>query len=148
MKHRHDLPLSLLAAIDDNPIEGRTRLQKLLFLIQKRAEREGDNSLEQKYDFVPYDYGPFAKEIYDDINKLAHRGLVEETAKELDDGVVKYNYKITEKGEAIAAERGLLDDLPQEIEAVINEFEDKELEEIIDYVYSKYPEYAENSIIR
>jgi len=148
MKNRHDLPLSLLAAIGDSSIEGRTRLQKLLFLIQKRAESDSESGIEQGYEFIAYDYGPFSKEIYDDIERLSRRGLIKEDPKKLDDGVIKYDYKLTEKGEAIAAERGLLDDLPEIFNEVIAEFGDEELDEIIDHVYSEYPEYAENSVLQ
>lgn len=148
MKNRHDLPLSLLAAIGDSSIEGRTRLQKLLFLIQKQAESDNEVEFEQSYEFIAYDYGPFSKEIYDDIERLSRRGLIEEDPQRLDDGVIKYNYKLTEKGKAIAAERGLLENLPDVFNNIISEFADEELDEIIDYVYSEYPEYAENSVLQ
>lgn len=148
MKHRHDLPLSLLAAIEEDSIEGRTRLQKLLFLIQKRIEQKKNAQLSQSYDFIAYDYGPFAKEIYDDIDTLVRRGLVDEDPKELDDGVIKYDYKLTKKGKQLVESRRLVDDSPQEVDAVVSEFADKELSDIIDYVYSQYPNYAENSVIR
>lgn len=147
MKHRRDLPLSLLAAMGEDSIEGRTRLQKLLFLIQKRVESDEVESLEQSYDFIAYDYGPFSKEIYEDIDQLAHRGLVREEKQRLDDGVIEYNYKLTEKGKAFVAERGL-EDVPDEFEAVIEQFGDENLNNIIDYVYSEYPDYTENSVLR
>lgn len=147
MNNRQDLPLSLIAAIEDDSIEGRTRLQKLLFLVQKKAESGSGEPIDNGYEFVAYDYGPFAKEIYDDIDRLIRRNIVSEVPKELDDGVIKYNYELTEKGEKIVEERDLLEDAPDEIKTVVEEFNDKELSEIIDFVYSQYPEYAENSLI-
>jgi len=60
---------------DGEPIEGRTRLQKLVFLMQKRLEEAGEDPLQSDdYEFIPYDYGPFSKELYDDLDETIARG--------------------------------------------------------------------------
>lgn len=148
MKHRQDLPLSLIAAVSGESIEGRTRLQKLIFLIQKRANKNKNSGIPDEYEFVPYDYGPFSKEIYDDIDKLVSRGLVEERPEKLDDGVITYNYTLTDKGREFVRENNLLASAPDELNAVASSFGDSELDDIIDFVYDNYPAYAENSLIR
>lgn len=147
MKDRKLLTLALLDSEDEQGLEGRTRLQKLLFLIQQRMDSRG-KSLDRGYNFVAYDYGPFSKEIYDDIESLIDRGLVAEGAKKLDDGVIKYDYELTEEGrEYVSDSSDELGDRLEIVEDVKDEFKGAELQEIIDYVYSKYPEYAENSVL-
>ena len=147
MNKRTLLPLALLAADDEQPIEGRTRLQKLLFLAQKHLEEQGEEP-ENSYEFVAYDYGPFSKEIYDDVDELEHRGLIEETPKEMDDGVIAYDFKLTEKGHQFIEENSLAEsEVLEALEKQKQEYWDTELQELIDDVYTEYPEYAEESVL-
>ncbi|MFB6177024.1 MAG: PadR family transcriptional regulator, partial [Halobaculum sp.] len=64
------LPLGLLAAADEETIEGITRFQKLVFLAQR------EQSVESLYDFEAADYGPFSKELYDDLDKLVAKDFL------------------------------------------------------------------------
>ena len=54
------------------------RVMKGLFVV---AQELSDKLLpaEGKYDFMPYDYGPFSKKIYDDLDRLRVMGLVTAT---------------------------------------------------------------------
>jgi len=149
MKRRHLLPLMLLSANEGEPVKGRTRLQKLIFLIQQRLEEEG-STVEWGYHFRPYDYGPFAKGIYDDIEQLHRRGYVTEKEDRLDqdDDVIQYDYALTDEGrEALRqyATQEELSNLQEMTEQVKGRFNSIHLQELIDYVYTEYPEYAENS---
>lgn len=149
MRRRHLLPLVLLGVEDEEPVEGRTRLQKLMFLIQKRLEEQGEQ-LSWGYQFRPYDYGPFAKELYDDLDRLRRRDFVAEREQRLDDDVIQYDYVLTPKGEKCIRERlgePHLEGLAETAEAVKDDFNDIPLQQLIDYVYSEYPEYAENSVL-
>ncbi|QIO25564.1 type II toxin-antitoxin system antitoxin SocA domain-containing protein [Haloarcula sp. JP-L23] len=147
MKDRTLLTLALLDAQNESGIEGRTRLQKLLFLIQQRLDQR-EESFDKGYDFVAYDYGPFSKEIYQDIDYLIERGFLAEHARKLDDGIIKYEYNLTEKGEDYIEESfPELGERHEVVQDVTNEFANEELQNIIDYVYSRYPEYAENSVL-
>lgn len=47
-----------------NTIKGRTRLQKLLFLLKNK------NQLDIDYNFIPYHYGPYSQDLQLDINLL------------------------------------------------------------------------------
>lgn len=149
MRRRQLLPLALLEVEDEKPVEGRTRLQKLMFLTQKRLDERG-SQIDWGYPFLPYDYGPFAKELYDDLDWLRHRGLIKERERRLDDDVIQYDYILTSEGREVAKER--LEDegmsqLKETFEAVKKEFNDIPLQQLIDHVYSEYPEYAENSVL-
>lgn len=149
MKRRHLLPLLLLNANEGESVKGRTRLQKLIFLIQQRLEEEGD-TVEWGYHFRPYDYGPFAKGIYDDIEQLHRRGFVIEKEDRLDqeDDVIQYDYELTDEGKKALwqyAGRETLSEVKGMTEQVKEQFNSIHLQELIDYVYTEYPEYAENS---
>lgn len=149
MRRRQLLPLVLLGAEDEEPVEGRTRLQKLMFLIQKRMEEQGD-PLDWGYPFRAYDYGPFAKELYDDLDQLRRRGFVEERERQLDDDVIQYDYVLTPKGREFVRkelEGRRPDGLAETAEAIKDDFNDVPLQQLIDYVYTEYPEYAENSVL-
>lgn len=149
MRRRQLLPLVLLGAEDEEPVEGRTRLQKLMFLIQKRMEEQGD-PLDWAYPFRAYDYGPFAKELYDDLDRLRRRGLVEERERHLDDDVIQYDYVLTPKGREFVREElegRRPDGLAKTAEAIKHDFNDVPLQQLIDYVYTEFPEYAENSVL-
>ena len=149
MKRRHLLPLLFLLIEEEEAVEGRTRLQKLLFLTQKELEDQGD-PIEWGYPFRPYDYGPFAKELYSDLDQLRRRGFVEEREQYFDDNVIQYDYILTKNGrEYINEELGKESStkLIETAKDVKKEFNDIPLRRLIDYVYSEYPEYAENSIL-
>ncbi len=71
MTRKEWLLLVLEAAEGENltPVQ----LQKSLFLVGKLlgAEKEGGF-----YEFIPYDYGPFAKDVYSDAESLEREQLV------------------------------------------------------------------------
>ena len=50
------------------------QLQKLLFLLDKRAAAELSGP---HFNFKPYHYGPFDKAVYDELDVLEQHGLVE-----------------------------------------------------------------------
>lgn len=148
--HRKLLPLALMYAGDGEPIEGRTRLQKLVFLMQKRLEEAGEDPLQtDDYEFIPYDYGPFSKELYDDIDKTMARGMVEGREEDLGEDKVKYDYEIQEDGEQWVRDQLAKEEAQRVLrlaEEIKDEYGDVYLSDLIDEVYSRYPKYAENSI--
>ena len=148
--HRKLLPLALMYAGEGKPIEGRTRLQKLVFLMQKQLEEADEDPLESgDYEFVAYDYGPFSKELYDDLDESMERDMVDSETEPVDEDKDKYVYEIRDNGEQWV-ETQLSKEEAQRIlelaEDIKEEYGDIYLSELIDEVYSRYPEYAQNSI--
>ena len=148
--HRKLLPLALMYAGDGEPIEGRTRLQKLVFLMQKQLEETGENPLQsQNYEFIAYDYGPFSKELYEDLDATIERNMVESEQESIGEDKDKYVYEIKTDGEQWV-ENQLSKEAAQRIltlaEEIKEEYGSVYLSDLIDEVYSQYPEYAENSI--
>lgn len=138
-------------ANDEEPIEGRTRLQKMVFLMQKELEkRDQSGAVELEYDFIPYDYGPFSKELYDDLDTMIDQEFVDDTEEPLRSGKVKYIYEIEDNGEELVdseAEKWEdIDAIMQLAQEIKQEYNDMLLSELIEYVYSEYPDYAERSV--
>lgn len=130
---------------DQEEIQGRTRFQKMVFLLQQEL---GEIEF---YHFQAYDYGPFSKGLYDDLDDLIDRGLVEETRDEFDEDKVYYEYQLTDQGreliEGLSEQEGA-EDILELSEQLKREINSEELSEVLDRVYEEYPEYAENSVLR
>ncbi len=95
----------------------KIQLVKLLFLASQ------DNLL---YDFVPYRYGPFSFQLYTDISHLERDGYLLET-----------NTMVT----SLNRESPLPDrSIQRAIDQVVRQFGDKAERELIDHIYSHYPE--------
>lgn len=154
------------------PIRGRTRLMKMIFLfdkeIRKRFHKEiiNDDALPK---FVPYDFGPFSAEVYSDLEFLKDLGFI--SMKKTQDEVSEeaYIYALyddvsTEDIGSNVEEEFLLTVLGKKfVEAdkagrltkdqwnVIDEFKSRctaaSLKSLLKYVYTKYPEMAEESKI-
>lgn len=149
--HRKLLPLALMYANDRQPIEGRTRLQKMVFLLQKELEKSDRKGvMGERYEFIPYDYGPFSKELYDDLDELIDDQFVDDEEEELQSGKVKYIYEIEEEGQELVNSQSVE---WEEVRAVLEfareikeEYNEMLLSELIELVYSDYPDYAEKSV--
>lgn len=148
--HRKILPMALLDASDAGQIEGRTRLQKLVFLMEQELDEVPTASLDDSdYNFIPYDYGPFSKELYDDLDSLEEAGLIEVEEEPMADGKLKYVYHLTEKGQSWVQNQltdSSADKAHSLAEGLASEYNDMLLSDLIDEVYAEYPEYAENSV--
>lgn len=149
--HRKLLPLALMYANDGEPIEGRTRMQKMVFLMQKELEkRDHSGAVGLEYDFIPYDYGPFSKELYDDLDAMIEQEFVDDTEEPLQSGKVKYIYEIEADGEKLvdseAEKWNDVDAIMQLAQEIKQEYNDVLLSELIEHVYSEYPDYAERSV--
>lgn len=139
-----DWLLLLLALQDaDFPLDP-VRMQKGMFLLSREAELDPDES----YRFVAYDYGPFATEIYEDIEALVAEDLV--TGEHVP-GYTWRRYSTTPAGVARAHE--LVAELsPEQQEALRYLHSAKRdvlklgFQELLRYVYSRYPEFRERSV--
>ena len=142
------LPLAILKADDEGGVDGRTHMQKLVFLMQEESD-DAASRLPDIYTYVPYDYGPFARELYDDLDRLKAKEVIEEGPIEMADSTIEYDYRLGEDADEY------LRDIPdQKLERTLeiarrikSGFNDEELPSLINYVYNEYPEYAENSVL-
>lgn len=135
---------------DRESVEGRTRFQKITFILQQQAKFFKD-----RYDFVPHDYGPYSPELQTDIDDLIAKKLMEEVRHTVEEGKIKYVYQITDKG--IVTVKSILDDTALEKKfkfslivdiatAIKNDLNKKHLPSLLADIYEKYPDYARFSI--
>jgi len=160
------------------PVEGRTRFVKMAFLFDKELKKffHKINDVEVELpEFFAWHYGPFSKELFNDLEFLRNRGYVEvqtgkgapssaELAEYMDwiedvyDGIDEYEYTSElfylseEKGIPKAIE--LWNNLNQQQQELLISFKSKlvnaPLRAIIEYVYKKYKDhgYIDESVIK
>ena len=117
-----------------------TALMKYAFLLQMEG-----NGQRRLYNFVPYHYGPFAKELYADLGKLQEEGLVN-VDNDTDEEKTRIALSDPDRAEAILTE--LPDDLKEDIGVVLDAYGDLEHNTLLKTVYEKYPAYAKKSRVR
>jgi len=114
-----------------------TALMKYAFLFQMEG-----NGRRQFYQFVPYHYGPFAKEIYDDLERLKADGLVS-VDNDTDEDKTRITLADPARTDAVLAD--LPDDLKEDVAAIIDAYGDFDHNALLKTVYEKYPAYAKKS---
>jgi hypothetical protein len=164
-----DLVLLLLAAPGSSDaasgrIDGITRLEKLLYL----ADRESNlpRQVDEPLQFVPYNYGPFSKAVYEAVDLLAEmrppllrevravdgQTIDNETEAGLGTGTTEYverRFILTEEGRLVsnllAGEHPEVMDLLTDVK---KRYGGMTLNQLVHYVYTRYPEDTVNSVIR
>lgn len=156
------------------PIHGKTRLMKMVFLFDKEIRRKfnlqeqiPDSALP---DFEAYDFGPFSGKIYEDLEFLVEMGLVDASSVDddlLEDERLEYEYwqakggsdewsfptafSLTELGREFVESR-LRSRLSPEQWEVLEKFKARctsaSLAALLKYVYTRYPETTKRSTIR
>ncbi len=118
-----------------------TALMKYAFLVQM----EGNAARRRLYHFVPYHYGPFAKELYADLQALQDEGLVR---VESDPDEDKTRIVLIDPAKAQEALGELPDDLKEDAATIIDTYGDLDHNALLRVVYEKYPAYARKSRLK
>lgn len=164
-----DLVLMLLAAPTNvasarGRVNGITRLEKLLYLVEK--ETSVADSVEGGHlRFTAYNYGPFSKDVYEAVELLEESGLLTEerivdgqtidsmedvtvTGAVEADEYVERRFVLTEHGHLVA---NLLSQhhpgVAKQLTAIKDQYAERSLSGLIRYVYKTYPDSAKNSVI-
>lgn len=130
----------LLLAIGDyiEPIQ----LQKTLF----KFAREAPVPINQRYGFVPHNWGPMAKQVYPDLERLQAEGLVE--VKPTGEGWS--GYSLTAEG--LDSALRFRNEAPSELVEAIDEKRawvlDRPFRRLLRDVYGQYPEMAKKSLFK
>lgn len=157
------------------PIVGKTRLVKMVFLFKKEVIRKYnlDVPIAESAipDFEAYSFGPFSGKVYEDLEFLVDMGLVDVAGSDeeelLEDEKREYEYWQAKGGseDHPFQERFFLTDLgiqfvdsrlkgslSTEQWRVIDDFKKRctsaPLRALLKYVYSRYPEMTKKSTIR
>jgi len=90
---RSALILSALRAV--TPFQGRTKVQKILYL----GNLCGWNTI---HDYRYYNYGPYSDSVATELDNFRKNGWVEERPFETNDGKLSYSYSLTRQGQKVA----------------------------------------------
>lgn len=118
------------------------QVQKLFFLLDKNvAEQTGG----RHFDFEPYDYGPFDKDVYLELETLEEKGLVE-ILKTYSHG--SRIYKLTDEGLKVGSENfnEFSKPVQQYICAVVEFVHSLSFAQLVSAIYEAYPEMRVNSV--
>jgi type I restriction enzyme S subunit len=118
-----------------------TALMKYVFLLQM----EGNGRLSRLYHFVPYHYGPFAKELYTELQALQSEGLVRVENDAEED---KTRITVIDPAKTDEALTNLPDDLKEQVATIIDTYGDLDHKALLETVYEKYPSYARRSRLK
>jgi len=143
-------------------IRGLTRLEKLLFLLEK----ERHFSIEG-YHFEADRFGPLEMKVYDDLETLEQMGFITKQSaetfdtieykdiqfhdsKEYDIKIKPEKYLLTLKGQILAKKifNSLTKSEREAFNEIILKFNTLTLTEILRYIYTKFEEFARNSQIK
>jgi type I restriction enzyme S subunit len=116
-----------------------TALMKYVFLFQMEA-----TARRRLYHFIPYHYGPFAKELYSDLESLRQQGFI--TIDNGDD--VRTRITITSSGELEAIFSDLPEDIQEDVAAIVEAYGGLSHSDLLQEVYEKYPAYAQKSRLK
>jgi len=127
------IKLLLYTAKEENTEVTATKLQKVFFLLEK------EKGVKLGLDFIPFFFGAFSEKLQDYINKLIELGDVEVEGEEVRDPItdVIIGYK---KRYILKCEFKPEGD-EKEVMEFFREWVRKSRDEIMNYVYKKYPEY-------
>lgn len=139
-------------------------------------KKEGLDS-ENLPNFIAYNFGPFSKDVYeqvelfkgikfiqvtninaneemaevDDLEETAYTDEMENRGYALNSDGKYYKYQILSTGERYVVEK-IKQNISDKQEAILSAFKSKitslSPKQILKYVYTKYPDYAENSLIK
>lgn len=130
-------------------IRGRTRFMKLLFLLKFKFGLKKGNS----FKFKPWIYGPYSKDVAQDLRELREDGLIFETPEsyrrsEFREEEILYIYTLTPEGAKLTQEllvkishNGL-----KELEN-LRPFNEMTLDKLLEYIYYNYPKFVTHSAI-
>jgi hypothetical protein len=141
--NRRDLVLAVLASSEGRPYTP-AQLQKAVFLISRNLPRLFDGP---GFKFVPYDYGPFDSDVYQEAENLRRAG----DAIIAPSDVGRWStYAASEAG--VTRGRGLLARLDEPARQYLQKVSDwvrsQSFSSLVKSIYDAYPEMRANSIFR
>lgn len=133
------IPLQIISQAGKEPLRGKIRLQKLVFLTQDKSKRKFD------YDFEPAPLGPLSEDLNTSIATMKELGFIEEAVEMTFSGNDVYCYNITESGLdflKFGTKSGiLLPEIKKAAESVFKEYGRMPYVQLLDFVHDEFPEY-------
>jgi uncharacterized protein YwgA len=141
---RTDLLLVVLALAERRSFTP-VQIQKAMFLASDKVPDAFDS--DSRYDFQPYDYGPFDRQVYSDVEGLALQGLAEINQEP---GTRWRNYAATEHGitEGRRLATWLTRDQREMLERIVILVRSLSFNDLVSAIYRAYPHMRERSVFR
>lgn len=137
------IPLAVLYTQGRSSIDGATRFQKLVFLAQQEGE------VPDRYSYHADKFGPFSPQLHADLDELADRGLLQRTEQTNEVGNTKHIYTITPEGiqliKKVLKKGEAMSTIFSSIQDIKAQYNKDPLQDLLQYVYQKYPAYATES---
>jgi uncharacterized protein (DUF488 family) len=130
MLNRQKILLLMLEAAG-RPVQ-RVELMKWSFLLRHETHAAGGPSF---YDFVPYRLGPFSFSLYQEIGRLQELSYVQSDGEQ----AWSLNPELSEPASEVNGS------LKAEVRCLVSKFNRYSSNELLDYVYNRYPAFTVNS---
>jgi|ERR1700741_3861425 uncharacterized protein len=141
---REEIALVVLALADGRPFTP-VQVQKSLFLASDKVASAFRS--DSRYDFQPYDYGPFDRQVYLDVEGLERQGLAQVNHQP---GSRWRTYAATEHG--VAEGRRLAGQLTGEqrdiLGTIVNLVRSLSFNDLVSAIYRAYPSMRERSVFQ
>jgi uncharacterized protein len=139
---RSEMVLAALAAGGQNATFTPVQVQKLFFLLDKEASHLVGGPY---FQFAPYDYGPFDRSVYDELDRLAKNALT------LIQSTGRYRvYGLSPEGfqEGSKALNQLSENAKSYVVSVAGWVRQLSFEQLVAAIYNRYPDMKVNSVFR
>jgi len=94
----HDVGIILLIIKHLGEVKGRTRLQKITYLLKEKY------GFSLSYKFMPYYYGPYADDMQNTIDTLSRLDIIKVETVFFSEGRFLYVHTLTEEGKRLSNE--------------------------------------------
>lgn len=141
--NRDDYVLASMAMAGRDPLSP-VQVQKYFFLMDQNVPKGVGGT---HFNFQAYDYGPFDKAVYEVLNELRGRGLIE-IVGDTWHGIRRY--RLTEAGFRAAEESmeqlpGAVQDYARDVVAWMRPLS---FTQLVSAIYAEYPDMQANSVFR
>lgn len=141
--NKKEIVLAVMASVKDaaySPVQ----IQKLLFLADKKIPKHLGGP---HFNFLPYDYGPFDKEIYqiiDEYEKTGELNILGCSTSSI------RKFRLTSRGQQLGDQ--LLSALDANVRTYLSKLSEfvrsLSFAELVSSIYNEYPEMKRNSVFR
>lgn len=132
-------PVILLYTRGRKRIEGTTRFQKLVFLLQEETDTI------PKYSYRADKFGPFSPDLAMSLDALIRKGYIERDVRTNEAGNGKYVYSLTNEGIRLGqslVRKDAYNSLFKQSERVKKRYNNWSLDQLLRYLYEMYPGYT------
>lgn len=129
----HKIIVLLCHAGGDEPVRGRTKMQKLVFMLSQIYGRD------EEMGFEPDMYGPYSEIVDEEVRHLEGLGILSSRGNRI--GITAAGIKVAE---------ALAEQEPEMFKVVARYktmFNDMTTNEVLAYVYAMYPDMAKKSLV-